>query len=220
MPQEWSWAEAMDEPAIIHVVDDDASLREALSGLFRSVGMTARTYGSAQAFLDAGLPDAAGCLVLDVRLPGLSGLDFQARMASLGLKLPVVLMSGHGDIPMSVRGMKAGAVDFLEKPFRDQDMLDAVAVALERDRQRRLQESDQRSLTERYATLSPRERQVMTLVTAGQLNKQVAYALSLSEITVKIHRGAAMRKMGAKSLPDLVRMAEGLGLSAEAHTHV
>jgi len=200
----------MSETAIVHVVDDDASLAEALSSLFRSVGLEARTYGSAQAFLDAPAPDAPGCLVLDVRLPGLSGLDFQAQLAQLGVGLPVVLMTGHGDIPMSVRGMKAGAIDFLPKPFREQDMLDAVSAGIERDRQRRAADGGRRQLEDRFATLSPRERQVMALVTAGKLNKQVAGDLSLSEITVKIHRGAAMRKMGARSLADLVRMAEAL----------
>lgn len=209
----------MADDAIVHIVDDDESLREALSGLFRSVGVEARTYGSTQALMDAGLPETRpGALVLDVRLPGLSGLDFQARLESLGIRLPVVLMTGHGDIPMSVRGMKAGAIDFLVKPFRDQDMLDAVTLAFEKDRQRRRQETDKRGLEERFQALSPRERQVMALVTAGKLNKQVAFELSLSEITVKIHRGAAMRKMGAKSLAGLVRMAEALGL--HAHTSV
>lgn len=204
----------MNDAAIVHIVDDDASLGEALASLFRSVGLEPRLYGSAQAFLDAELPDAPGCLVLDVRLPGLSGLDFQAQLAQLGIGLPVVLMTGHGDIPMSVRGMKAGAVDFLPKPFREQDMLDAVATAIERDRQRRTADGGRRALEERFATLSPRERQVMALVTAGKLNKQVAGELSLSEITVKIHRGAAMRKMGARSLADLVRMAEALHVGA------
>jgi len=202
------------EPAIVHVVDDDGSLRDALDSLFRSVGLETRTYGSARAFLDAPRPDAAGCLVLDIRLPGLSGLDFQAQLAEQGIGLPVILMTGHGDIPMTVRGMKAGAVDFLTKPFRDQDMLDAVAVAIERDRSRRETAREDADLAARYATLSARERQVMTLVTAGRMNKQVAGDLELSEITVKIHRGSAMRKMGARTLPDLVRMAEALGLGA------
>ena len=202
------------EPAIVHVVDDDGSLRDALDSLFRSVGLETRTYGSARAFLDAARPDAAGCLVLDIRLPGLSGLDFQAQLAEQGIGLPVILMTGHGDIPMTVRGMKAGAVDFLTKPFRDQDMLDAVAVAIERDRSRRETAREDADLAARYATLSARERQVMTLVTAGRMNKQVAGDLELSEITVKIHRGSAMRKMGARTLPDLVRMAEALGLGA------
>lgn len=198
------------EAATVHIVDDDAPLAEALESLFRSVGLEARTYGSARAFLDAKLADTPGCLVLDIRLPGLSGLDFQAQLEELGIGLPVVLMSGHGDIPMSVRGMKAGAVDFLTKPFRDQDMLDAVDTAIERDRARRVTAAGEAGLRARYETLSPREKQVMTLVVAGKMNKQVAYELNLSEITVKIHRGSAMRKMEARTLPDLVRMAETL----------
>ena len=204
----------MGETAIIHVVDDDESLRSALESLFRSVGLIAQGHGSVAAFLDAPRDDAPGCLVLDVRLPGISGLDFQDRLDELGIGLPVVLMSGHGDIPMSVRAMKAGAIDFLVKPFRDQDLLDAVATAIERDRDRRATQSDDEGLKLLHATLSPREREVMALVTAGRMNKQVAYELGLSEVTVKIHRGAAMRKMGARTLPDLVRMAEKLSVKA------
>lgn len=200
------------EAAVVHVVDDDSSLRAALDSLFRSVGLEVLTYGSVREFLDGNHADRPGCLVLDVRLPGISGLDFQAHLAEHDVHLPVVLMTGHGDIPMSVRGMKAGAVDFLAKPFRDQDMLDAVATAIERDRERRRLAASDADLRARYATLSPREQQVMALVTAGRLNKQVAGDLNLSEITVKIHRGAAMRKMGARTLPDLVRMAETLKL--------
>lgn len=196
----------------VHIIDDDASLRDGLDSLFRSVGLQARTYGSTREFLDDSGRDAPGCLVLDVRLPGLSGLDFQARMAALGVALPVVLMTGHGDIPMSVQAMKAGAVDFLAKPFRDQDMLDAVAAALARDAARREGAEGVEALGEAFATLSPREREVMTLVAAGLMNKQVAGQLELSEITVKIHRGAAMRKMGARTFADLVRMADALGL--------
>ena len=202
--------------AIVHIVDDDTSLADSLGTLFRSVGLESRTYGSAADFLDADLPDAPGCLVLDVRLPGLSGLDFQGQLADLGVRLPVVLMTGHGDIPMSVRGMKAGAIDFLPKPFRDQDMLDAVAAGIARDGARRAAEGDLNRVRDLYATLSPREQQVMALVTAGKLNKQVAGDLGLSEITVKIHRGSAMRKMQARSLADLVRMAETLGLRQTA----
>ena len=204
----------MGETAVIHIVDDDDSLRSALESLFRSVGIVARGHASVAGFLEAPREDAPGCLVLDVRLPGISGLDFQDRLDELGIGLPAVLMSGHGDIPMSVRAMKAGAVDFLVKPFRDQDLLDAVAVAIERDRARRTEQSDDAGLKTRHATLSPREQQVMALVTAGRMNKQAAYELGLSEVTVKIHRGAAMRKMGARTLPDLVRMAEKLGVKA------
>ena len=201
--------------ATVHIIDDDASLRQALDSLFRSTGLSTRQYGSAQEFIDATAPMGPGCLVLDVRLPGVSGLEFQEHLAELGVRLPVILMTGHGDIPMSVRGMKAGAVDFLTKPFRDQDMLDAVATALARDRTRREGDGKTDALKARLATLSPRERQVMALVAAGKMNKQVAGDLALSEITVKIHRGAAMRKMGAKTLADLVRMAEALDLRPE-----
>jgi len=204
----------MGEQPVIHIVDDDDSLRSALESLFRSVGLAVRAHGSVADFLAAPRADVPGCLVLDVRLPGISGLDFQDRLDELGIGLPAVLMSGHGDIPMSVRAMKAGAVDFLVKPFRDQDMLDAVAVAVDRDRERRAAQSDDAGLKTLHATLSPREQQVMALVTAGRMNKQAAYELGLSEVTVKIHRGAAMRKMGARTLPDLVRMAEKLGVKA------
>lgn len=207
----------MTDAPIVHIVDDDASLRDALDSLFRSTGLQTRQYGSAAAFLDAApAPGAPGCLVLDVRLPGMSGLDFQEKLEGAGVRLPVILMTGHGDIPMTVRAMKAGAVDFLPKPFRDQEMLDAVSVALERDRARRGEAATLEALKAAYATLSARERQVMTLVTAGKMNKQVAGDLHLSEITVKIHRGSVMRKMGAKSLAALVRMAEALGACADA----
>lgn len=196
------------------IVDDDDSLRAALDSLFRSVGMETRLFASAAAFLSEPHPEGPACLVLDVRLPGANGLDFQDQLIEMGVPIPIVFMTGHADVPMSVRAMKAGAVDFLAKPFRDQDMLDAVASALERDRARRANLSKADNIRTRFATLSPREQQVMTLVSAGKLNKQVAGDLDLSEITVKIHRGSAMRKMGAKSLADLVRMAEALGLSA------
>lgn len=196
----------------VHIVDDDAALREALDSLFRSVGLETRLFANAQAFLESGLANEAGCLVLDVRLPGLSGLDFQDKLAAADVRMPIVLMTGHGDIPMSVRGMKAGAVDFLTKPFRDQDMLDAVAAALERDAANRAQQGDIGDLRARFEALSPREKQVMARVASGLMNKQVAHQLGLSEITVKIHRGNLMRKMEAKSLADLVRMAEALKL--------
>jgi FixJ family two-component response regulator len=201
---------AESEQAIVYVVEDDASLRAALDSLLRSVGFTVRTHGSARDFLDGSRLDLPGCLVLDVRLPGINGLDLQDRLAALGIDLPVVFMTGHGDIPMTVRGMKGGAVDFLAKPFRDQDMIDAVVAAVERDREARGRNGARKALQARYETLSPREQQVMALVTAGRLNKQAAFDLEISEITVKIHRGAAMRKMGARTLPDLVRMAETL----------
>src|SRR6476660_6918081 len=198
------------EMAVVHIVDDDESLRRAVDSLCRSVGFETRTYGSSQEFLDGKPQDTAGCLVLDVRLPGMSGLDFQSQLAALGIHLPVILVTGHGDIPMSVRAMKAGAVDFLPKPFRDQDLLDAVTAAIERDRKRRIADGGANVLRDRFLTLSPREQQVMMLVTAGKMNKQVAGDLGLSEITVKIHRAAAMRKMGARTLADLVRMADAL----------
>jgi FixJ family two-component response regulator len=199
--------------AWVHIIDDDESVRHALDSLFRSVDMQTRLYRSPQEFLDAPRPDGPSCLVLDVRLQGISGLDFQERLARQDIHLPVVLITGHGDIPMSVRGMKAGAIDFLTKPFRDQDMLDAVATAIEKDRAHRIAEHEANEVRKRFATLTPRERQVMALVTAGKMNKQVAGVLSLSEITVKIHRGQAMRKMGARTLADLVRMASDLQLT-------
>jgi FixJ family two-component response regulator len=196
------------ERTIVHVVDDDASMCGALEGLFDTVGLDTQTYAAARDFLATGLVDKPGCIVIDIRLPDINGLDFQAQLTEMGVRLPVVMMTGYGDIPMSVRAMKRGAVDFLPKPFRDQDMLDAVIAAIERDRQRRTLESYVLQLQQRFGTLSPRELQVMQLVTAGKMNKQIAGDLGISEITVKIHRGAAMRKMGARTLADLVRMAD------------
>lgn len=197
---------------LVVVVDDDAAVRDALDSLLRSVGLQTRVLGAPSELLQAVLPDVPGCIVLDVRLPGISGLDLQGQLAAQGIHLPIVFMTGHGDIPMTVRAMKAGAVDFLAKPFRDQDMLDAVSAAIERDTRRRQDMAARGSLEARYATLTPREREVMAHVVAGLMNKQVAGALHLSEITVKIHRGNVMRKMGVRSLADLVRHAEALGV--------
>jgi FixJ family two-component response regulator len=197
-------------PSIVYVIDDDSSIRAALDSLLRSVGLETRLHESVRHFTDAKRPIAAGCIVLDVRLPGQSGLDFQDQLADLGIKLPVILMTGHGDIPMSVRAMKAGAVDFLSKPFRDQDMLDAVLSAIARDQERLTEEQALDGLQSQYATLSAREREVMGLVASGKMNKQVAGDLGLSEITVKIHRGSAMRKMKARTFADLVRISEAI----------
>jgi FixJ family two-component response regulator len=197
---------------MIFVVDDDALMRSALTNLFRSVNMRVEVFGSAAELLQSKLPDVASCLVLDIRLPGVSGLDFQADLAKADIRIPIVFMTGHGDIPMSVRAMKAGAVDFLTKPFRDQDMLDAVARAVERDRKRRENEKGASDLRLLFESLTPREREVITFVTDGLMNKQIAAELGLSEITVKMHRGQVMRKMKARSLVDLVRIAEILGI--------
>jgi FixJ family two-component response regulator len=200
------------EEPIVFVIDDDAPVREALGNLFRSVGLQVEVFGSASEFLQSKLPDVPGCLILDIRLPRLSGLDFQAELVKAGIHIPIIFMTGHGDIPMSVRAMKAGAIDFLTKPFRDQDMLDAVTTAIERDRGNRNEARILSDLRALFATLTPREREVMALVTAGLMNKQIAAEIGIAEITVKIHRGHIMRKMAAKSLADLVRMAESLGL--------
>ncbi|HEX4043522.1 MAG TPA: response regulator transcription factor [Xanthobacteraceae bacterium] len=204
-------AAAEPEPTVL-VIDDDASLREALSRLFRSVGIEVKTFASASEFLHDRLPDGPRCLVLDVRLPGLSGLDFQAELAKADIDIPIIFMTGHGDIPMTVRAMKAGALEFLPKPFRDQDMLDAVQTGLERDRDRRRAATDAARLRTSFEQLTAREREVMGYVTAGLMNKQIAGELHVSEITVKVHRGNVMRKMGAKSLAELVRMADALGI--------
>lgn len=203
-----------DRPLVV-VVDDDASVRAALDSLLRSMGLDTRLYAAPAELLEARLPDVPGCVILDVRLPGVNGLDLQDQLARLGVERPVIFMTGHGDIPMTVRAMKAGAVDFLAKPFRDQDMLDAVMAAIERDRRRRAETSALDDLRARYDRLTPREREVMAHVTAGLMNKQVAGLLGLSEITVKIHRGGVMRKMGVRALADLVRQAEALGLSTQ-----
>jgi FixJ family two-component response regulator len=198
--------------SMVFIVDDDPSVREGLASLFRSVDLTVELFASAADFLQHQRPDTPSCLVLDIRLPGINGLEFQAQLLKANVRIPIIFMTGHGDIPMSVRAMKAGAVDFLAKPFRDQDMLDAVAAALRRDEQAREAERGANTLRMAYEQLTAREREVMALVTSGLMNKQVAGELGLSEITVKIHRGNAMRKMKARSLADLVRMAESLGL--------
>jgi FixJ family two-component response regulator len=197
---------------IVFVIDDDASMRRALTNLFQSVGLAVEVFGSASEMLQSKLPEVASCLVLDIRLPGLSGLDFQAELAKSGIHIPIIFMTGHGDIPMTVRAMKGGAVDFLTKPFRDQDMLDAVVMAIERDRKRREADKILAHLQTLLETLTPREREILALVSSGLMNKQVAAELGLAEITVKIHRGHIMKKMGAKSLADLVRKAETLGI--------
>jgi FixJ family two-component response regulator len=196
--------------AIVLIVDDDQSMRQALARLFRSVDLDTETFGSTADMLRHNFPDVPSCLVLDVRLPGLSGLDFQGELTKAGITIPIIFVTGHGDVPMSVKAMKAGAVDFLTKPFRDQDMLDAVARAIERDRVRRSSQSALTGVSARFETLTAREREIMALVTTGLMNKQVAAQAGLSVITVKIHRGHIMKKMQAKSLADLVRMADAL----------
>jgi FixJ family two-component response regulator len=198
--------------SMVFVIDDDASMRRALTNLFQSVGLKVEVFGSAPEMLHSRLPDVASCLVLDVRLPGLSGLDFQTELAKASIHIPIIFMTGHGDIPMTVKAMKSGAVDFLTKPFRDQDMLDAVVTAIERDRKRREAEKVVDNLKALFESLTAREREVLALVASGLMNKQIAAELGLAEITVKIHRGHIMRKMGARSLADLVRKAETLGI--------
>ncbi|MBV9557604.1 MAG: response regulator transcription factor [Pseudolabrys sp.] len=200
---------------LVFVIDDDASMRTSLSSLFRSVGLRVEVFDSASDFLKIGRPDAASCLVLDVRLPGVSGLDFQGELAKANIRIPIVFITGHGDIPMTVKAMKAGAVEFLTKPFREQDLLDAVRLGLERDRTRRAGEAVVSELRGKFEALTSREQEVMGFVTSGLMNKQIAADLGVSEITVKVHRGNVMRKMGAKSLADLVRMADGLGIRRE-----
>jgi FixJ family two-component response regulator len=202
--------------AVVLVVEDDQSFRDALRRLFQTVGLQVEAFGSTSELLTKGLPDAPSCLVLDIRLPGRSGLDLQAEFEKTGTQIPIIFMTGHGDIPMTVRAMKAGAVDFLTKPFRDQDLLDAVVAAIELDRARRARDEATLKLRTLYESLTAREREVMARATAGLMNKQIAGDLSLSEVTVKIHRGHLMRKMKARSLADLVRMAEALGIHHES----
>jgi FixJ family two-component response regulator len=204
------------EPSsVVFIVDDDAAVREAIESLLRSVDLQVATFGSASEFLRSKLPDVPGCLVLDVRLPGLSGLDFQTELAKAGIQIPIIFITGYGDIPMTVRAMKAGAVEFLTKPFREQDMLDAVQVALGRDRDRREQDKKTFELRKLFDSLTSREQEVMGFVTSGLMNKQIAAEIGVSEITVKVHRGNVMRKMGARSLADLVRIADTLGIRRE-----
>jgi FixJ family two-component response regulator len=207
---------------IVFVVDDDLSLREALSSLIRSVGLRVETFASAQDFLRYARPDVTACLVLDVRMPGLSGLDLQRELAHAERRIPIIFITGHGDIPMSVRAMKAGAIEFLPKPFRDEDLLDAIREGLERDQVAREQRGELAEIQDKYATLTSREREVIVLLVKGMLNKQVAAELGITEITIKVHRRRILQKMNAKSLPALVRMVEKLHLTdlADKSTHI
>src|SRR2546428_8905326 len=200
----------------VFVVDDDADVRASIQGLVKSVGLRSQSYGTPQEFLRQKQPDGPCCLVLDVRLPGVNGLDFQRELADAGVRIPIIFITGHGDIPMTVKAMKSGAVEFLTKPFRDQDLLDAIHLALDRDRVRRQQEAEITALRERYESLTPREREVLPLVVSGLLNKQIAAEIGTSETTAKVHRSQLMRKMGAESLADLVRMAEKIGIPSKA----
>jgi FixJ family two-component response regulator len=208
-----------DVQATVIVVDDDPAIREALGSLLRSVGLEVKALSSVPEFLKSGRPDGPTCLVLDVRLPGRSGLDFQRELAAANIHLPIVFITGHGDIPMSVQAMKGGAIEFLTKPFRDQDLLDAIQVGLARDRAGREEERALAELRGRYETLTAREREIMVEVTKGRLNKQIAGDIGISEITVKVHRGQVMRKMRARSLPELARMVDKLKLTSETSRH-
>jgi FixJ family two-component response regulator len=212
----WLAMKERTEKQIVLVVDDDPFVRKALTYLFESMELPVKAFTTASELLDSKLPDVPSCLVLDIRLPGGSGLEFQEVLAETGIQIPIVFLTGYGDIPMSVKAMKAGAIDFLTKPFRDQDMLDAVTRALDQDRKRRAGEKTRSDLRQRFETLTPREREVMALVASGLRNKQVAYQLQVEEITVKIHRGRAMKRMEARSLADLVCMAEMLGIRQTA----
>jgi FixJ family two-component response regulator len=202
---------------IVFVIDDDAAMRETLSSLFRSVGLRVELFGSAREFAEFKMPDVASCLVLDIRLPGVSGLNFQAELAAKDVRIPIIFMTGHGDIPMSVRAMKAGAVDFLTKPFREQEILDAVIRSLERDQERRDSEKGVAELRSRFDSLTSREQEVIALVLDGLMNKQIAARLGVSEITVKVHRGHMMQKMKARSVIELVAMADRLGIRHQKH---